>query len=161
MCDCNSTCLPVGPQGETGATGATGPQGPQGDPGADGTDGVVYEHFDAQVVDVSWVDAADTAITNMNHTLTGANGEYAIWVNLLDTYDPDANGTIKLFVSGVEVQSWGPAVQGTISDLIYTTDSFVWRGTVTTGQNIEVKVNKSGAPNISTKQFSWMILRTN
>lgn len=127
----------------------TGPTGPPG------TNGTAFEYFDNQVIDLTWVDATDTPVTSMTHT-PAATDDYEVHVNLINTYADSANGTIKLKVNGVTQLTWGPLIQNGITTT-YQTDSFVWRGNVVSGQAITVEVNKTGAPNISTKNFSWLI----
>ena len=146
----NATCIPIGPTGATGATGADG---------APGTNGSVFEHFDTNLVDDTW-ELTDTPVTGMTHTLTGPTGNYAVQFNLLNKKRGSSSGSIKLFVNGVNVHTWGPIAQGTLSgspDFINDTDSSIWRGNIANGNVVEVKVIKTSDAIITTLQYSWMI----
>lgn len=150
----NATCIPIGPTGATGATGADGAAG------ADGTNGSVFEHFDTNSPDFGWVNGVDTLVTGMTHTLTGPTGNYAVQFNLLNNKRATSSGSIKLFVNGVNVHTWGPIAQGTLSgnpDQIRGTDSSIWRGNITNGDVVEVKTIKTTDAIITTVQYSWMI----
>jgi len=152
----NATCIPIGPTGATGVTGATGADGP---PGPTGTNGSVFEHFDTNVIDVTWT-PTDVLVPGMTHTLTGATGNYAVQFNLLNKKRGSSSGSIKLFVNGANVHTWGPIAQGTLSgspDFINDTDSSIWRGNIANGDVVEVKVIRTSDALISTLQYSWMI----
>lgn len=121
------------------------------------------EHFgEGTVSDFTW-DATDQVVTGMSHTLVGSSGSYAVHVHLRNRYKPNGSGTMKLFVGGVEVITWGPNEQGGLgggeTDFIQITDSFVWRGSVDTGQTIEVKVTSTTPSKIATFNYSWIILK--
>jgi hypothetical protein len=117
---------------------------------------VSYEYSDIQPADHSWQDATATLVPGMIHTVLGPDGDYTIHVHLIDTYADNSNGTITLDVQGVTVATWGPMIQNGITS-VYMTDSFVWRGPILSGQTVKVFVEKVGVPNISTKNFSWLI----
>ncbi len=120
------------------------------------------EHFGEGVVsDFTW-DATDQVIPGMSHVLTGSSGSYAVHVHLRNRYRDQSSGTAKLFVNGIEVITWGPNQQGLlggVGDFIQITDSFVWRGSVDTGQTIEVKVTSTTPSKIATFNYSWIILK--
>lgn len=147
----NATCIPIGPTGATGAEGA---------PGADGTNGSVFEHFDTNIVDHTWDLNVDDPVPGMNHTLTGPTGNYVVQFNLLNDKRANSSGSIKLFVNGVNVHTWGTILQGTLSgspDFIRGTDSSIWRGNIANGNVIEVKTVRTTDAIIKTLQYSWMI----
>lgn len=128
-------------------------KGVPGTNGTDGTNGTAFEQYDDQAVDVSWLNGSDVTIAS--YTI-GVDGDYEIHVDMINTYLDTANGTIELEVNGVVVKTWGPFIQ-TGMTAVYYNQSFRWRGAVAGTRTVKLLVQKTGTPNISTKNWSWLI----
>lgn len=158
--DCSGQCVPVGPRGltgATGATGATGPTGPQGDPGADG---LIYTNL----VDVSpdyVFTSSEALITGATYTFT-AGGVYQIHISAqvdLRAGTPTDDTIINWYLDSSEKQTKTliNSVSSTSTN-INSFPSFVWRGTVTNGQVLQVRgILGTGSASAIARQVSILI----
>ena len=153
-----------GPPGPPGATGSTGPIGPQGIAGPIGPAGSVdFEFFDAQAIDHSWLDAAESVIAGMSHIIAGASGEYAVWITVNTGRVADSQGDLRLYVDGVKVDEMIDAAKFQANEVspddIRSPLSFIWKGPMDNGDVVEFRCEKTGAPAINTDHYQWLFLK--
>ena len=135
-------------------------QGLKGDKGDPGALPVAYEYYNEEAIDYTWT-AANGVVTNMTHVMSGTSGNFSVHLDLRNRYRDQSSGTIKLFVGGVEVVTWGPNQQGLLggaNDFIQITDSFTWSGPIANGAVVEVKTISTTPDKIATFNFSFLIL---
>ena len=167
-CDCGCTCsnecnIPI-----TIPVGATGPAGPAGADGADGVDGadgtLTLEHYISTDIDYAWPGVA-TTLPSGSHTLTGSNGEYMMIADILTQMGSDANGEIQIFVNSVLVDTVTPITYSVSTDVVEILTiplSINWKGTINTGQLIELKVRdigSSGGGALTSRKIQWQIYK--
>lgn len=167
-CNCKCTCstecnIPITlPTGPTGATGAQGPAGTNGTNGTNGT--LTLEHYASSTLDFLWPGVA-TTITDVSHTLTGENGEYMMIADILTVISSDASGEIQIFVNGGLVDTITPINHTISTDVVEVLTiplSINWKGTVNTGQVIEIKVRdlgSTGGGGLRSIKIQWQIYK--
>jgi hypothetical protein len=170
MCDCGNNCanecvIPITiPQGDQGPQGDPGPQGPQGDPGADGANAMMFEHFGSSNLDFLWPGGSPVVIPGMSHAVTQGAGDYMVIADILTQLDNDALGVITIYVDAVAVDTITPISFDLGADppnRLTLPLSLNWKGTLTAGQTIEIRVNDAGSSGgaLNSQKFQWQIYK--
>ena len=159
-CSAVDQVLVPGPQGVAGVDGADGAVGPQGPAGAGG--GLQYEHWFTNPLDTVWQNA-ETIQPEFNYAIP-ADGIYQIHINLRTQCAGNgftSFGSLHLYVNNVIVDiidinfpNIGVLPPG---ERVESDNVFFWRGTILTGQNVEVKHVAQGSSLIVSAHGNMLI----
>lgn len=142
MCDCNSSCVPVGPRGIAGPEGPQGEQGEQGPAGADG--GPKFTAFTSGVIDHTWA-VGESVIPTTTQTIA-TSGNYQVHMTLNSDCDFAGLGSsacvVRLYIGGAladsvtisSVDALATPMTGTMKQV-----TMLWRGAITAGQDVELR----------------------
>lgn len=167
-CSCgNKGCGDIktvpGPQGTAGADGtngadgqdgAVGPKGDTGSPGAGG--GLQFERYINSNPNHTWQEV-ETVISGFTHTV-GADGEYQ--VHVASNTKVSADGVaheLRLYINNVlEVSK---VIVYTGLELLDVQKDFgiLWRGSMVTGQDVELRCVKGGGAQVVTLTTNMLI----
>jgi len=128
-----------GPQGEQGPQGPPGANGQDGAPGAAG--GMQFETFYQFTEGAIW-NPIETAWIGTSYVITGGDGDYQIHVDTMITAEQGNEGTIRLYVDGVNVDErniQGATVGVGVETGVTVFPSFNWRGNILNGATVEIR----------------------
>ena len=145
----------TGQTGDQGCDGISGIQGIDGPVGPAGPPGLVSEFYDTDEPDFQWVDATPTTVPGMTHDVS-ADGTFQVHVHLSNTLATLAVGIIRLKANGVVVQILN--LQDNLDTVTVRDDvSMVWEGPLLSAETIEVEVEQTGVPQVTTYHYSMLI----
>jgi hypothetical protein len=160
FCGAVDQVLVPGPQGIQGQDGNDGAVGIQGPPGVSG--GLQFEHWFTNPLDTIWINPI-TVQPEFNYTI-GADGVYQIHINLRTFLGGNGfatSGEMRLYINNLVVDQLQIAYPNLgvypPGETIYQDNVLFWRGTILTGQNIEVKHNSLGSSLIGSVHGNMLV----